>query len=123
MNKYIELIARLSFAGVFLMSGIGKISSFTGMQAYMSSQGIPGMLLPLVIALEIIAPIMIIIGWHTRLAAIALAIFTLATAFLFHFNFDDQIQSIMFMKNIMITGGLLLLYIHGAGKLSLEARN
>lgn len=122
MNKYIEFIARISLSGVFLLSGISKISAFEGTQAYMASQGVPGMMLPLVIALEIIAPIMIITGWHTRLAAIALAGFTLAAAFLFHFNLADQMQSIMFMKNIMVTGGLLLLFSHGAGQLSFDKK-
>ena len=123
MNKYIEFVARISLAGVFLYAGIGKISAFEGTQAYMASQGVPEMMLPLVIALEIIAPIMIIIGWRTRIAAIGLAGFTLAAAFLFHFNLADQMQSTLFMKNIMITGGLLLLYVHGSGKISFDAKN
>jgi len=122
MNNYIELLSRLLLSSVFLISGIGKINTYSGTQAYMESQGVPGMLLPVVIALLIIAPIMIIIGWKTRLAAFALAGYTLLTALLFHFDFADQMQSILFMKNIMIAGGLLLLFTHGASKISIDAR-
>ena len=122
MKNYIELSARLLLASIFLLAGINKISGYTGTQAYMNSQGVPGELLPIVIALEIIVPIMLIVGWQTRLAAIALAGFTLLSAILFHFNFADQTQSIMFMKNLAITGGLLLFFAHGAGNISLDAR-
>jgi len=122
MNNYIELSARLSLSAIFLIAGIGKISAFAGTQAYMESQGIPGILLPIVIGLEIIAPVMLIIGWKTRLAAFSLAGFSVLSAVLFHFNFADQIQSIMFMKNIAIAGGLLLLCTYGAGHFSLDKR-
>jgi len=122
MNKYIELSARLSLSAIFLVAGIGKISDFAGTQAYMESQGIPGMLLPVVISLQIIAPLMLIIGWKTRLAAFSLAGFSVLSALLFHFNFADQIQSIMFMKNIAIAGGLLLLCTYGAGHFSLDKK-
>ena len=122
MKNYIELSGRLLLASIFLMAGINKIGGYAVTQAYMNSQGIPGELLPLVIALEIIAPIMLIIGWQVRIAAIGLAGFTVLSALLFHFNFADQVQSIMFMKNIAITGGLLLLFTHGAGNISIDAK-
>jgi len=122
MKNYIELSGRLLLASIFLMAGINKIGGYAGTQAYMNSQGIPGELLPLVIALEIIAPIMLIIGWQVRIAAIGLAGFTALSALLFHFNFADQVQSIMFMKNIAITGGLLILFTHGAGNISIDAK-
>jgi putative oxidoreductase len=88
----------------------------------MSSAGVPGQLLALVIALEVIGALAIITGWHTRIAALALAGFTLAAALLFHADFQDQIAMIMFMKNIAIIGAFLLLFIHGAGAWSLDAR-
>ena len=122
MNKVIDLVGRLFLAAIFLMAGLNKISGYAGTQGYMESQGVPGMLLPAVIALEIIAPILLVIGWQTRYAALALAGFTLLSGFLFHFNFADQMQSIMFMKNIAIAGGLLLVFAHGAGALSLDAK-
>jgi len=123
MNNYIEFTARLLLSAIFLMGGISKITAYAGTQAYMESQGVSGMLLPLVIGLEIIAPVLLIIGWQTRLAALGLAVFTVLSALLFHFNFADQLQSIMFMKNIAISGGLLLLYIHGAGTISIDTKS
>jgi len=123
MNNVIDLVGRVFLAAIFLMAGINKISGYAGTQGYMESQGVPGMLLPAVIAVEIIAPILLVIGWQTRYAALALAGFTLLAGFLFHFNFADQMQSILFMKNIAITGGLLLVFAHGAGALSLDAKS
>mgnify|MGYP001601938823 CR=1 FL=1 len=90
---------------------------------YMESVGVPGMLLPLVILLELGAGLAIIIGWQTKLAAAALALFTIASAVLFHHNFSDQMQTIMFMKNIAISGGLMLLAVYGAGACSLDNRS
>lgn len=120
MNKYIDLGARFALSFMFFMAGWSKIGSYAGTQGYMESQGVPGMLLPAVIALEIIAPLMLVVGWQTRWAAMALAGFCVISALLFHLNFSDQIQSIMFMKNITIAGGFALLFVHGAGELSLD---
>jgi len=122
MNKFTDLIARILMSAIFFMSGLGKISAYAATQGYMESHGIPGMLLPLVIGFEIIAPVLLVIGWQIRYAALALAGFSIISALLFHLDFANQIQSIMFMKNLAMAGGLLLLFIHGAGKLSLDAR-
>ena len=116
------LTGRLLLVAMFLVSGFGKLAQYAGTQAYMESAGVPGSLLPLVIALEIGGALAVAIGWQTRAAALALAGFTLAAAVLFHANFADQIQSILFMKNLAIAGGFLFLFAHGAGKLSLDAR-
>ena len=86
----------------------------------MESQGVPGSLLPIVIGFEIITPVLLVVGWKTRYAAYALAGFSVLSAFIFHLNFSDQIQSIMFMKNMPIAGGLLLLATYGADELSLD---
>ena len=88
----------------------------------MEAMGVPGMLLPLVIALEVGGGLAIIAGWQTRLTAVALAVFTLVAAAIFHNNLADQTQMIMFMKNIAITGGFILLAVHGAGGYSLDNR-
>jgi putative oxidoreductase len=104
------------------MSGLGKLSAYAGTQAYMEGAGVPGALLPLVIVIEVAAGLAIIVGWQTRLAALALAGFSIMSAVLFHFNFADQIQSIMFMKNLSIAGGLLILVAGGAGAWSLDNR-
>ena len=114
--------ARILLAVMFFMAGIGKIGAYAGTQGYMESQGVPGMLLPAVIGLEIIGSILLVVGWKIRYAAFALAGFTILSALMFHLNFAGQIQSIMFMKNLAIAGGLLLLVNHGAGELSLDSK-
>ena len=117
------LAGRILLASIFLAAGIGKLGAgYAGTQAYMASQGVPGALLPLVIALEIGGAALIIAGWWTRLSALALAGFTLAAAALFHANFADPMQQILFLKNVAIAGGFLTLAAYGAGAWSLDAR-
>lgn len=122
MEKFALLIGRILLAHIFLISGITKIGNYAGTQAYMDSVGVPGALLPLVILTEILFPIAMIIGWQTRLAALALAGFTLLSALFFHTNFADQMQLIQFMKNLAITGGLIVVAAVGAGALSVDQR-
>lgn len=122
MTALLDLIGRVLLSAIFLISGIGKITGYAATQGYMASQGVPGALLPLVIALEVLAPVAIIVGWQTRIAALALAVFSIAAAVLFHADFADQMQSIMFLKNLAIAGGLFLIVAHGAGALSLDRR-
>lgn len=122
LYKLAEFSGRSFLAAIFLISGLGKIGQYAGTQAYMVATGVPGQLLPLVIALEVAGAIAIIAGWQTRFAALALAGFSLVTALLFHGNIQEQIQMIMFLKNIAIAGGFLLLSVHGAGPWSLDAR-
>lgn len=88
----------------------------------MEAMGVPGMLLPLVILLEVGGGLALILGWQTRWVALALAGFTVLTALIFHTNFAEQTQMIMFMKNIAMTGGLLYVATFGAGAWSLDAR-
>jgi len=82
--------------------------------------GVPGGLLPVVIAVEIIGGLMVILGLKVKWAAYALASFTLLAGIIFHSNFADQMQMILFMKNASIAGGLLLLSTYGAGELSID---
>lgn len=122
MTKYSSVVARVLLAHIFVMAGMNKIVGYAGTQGYMESMGVPGMLLPLVILVEVGAGLAIIIGWQTRLAAFALAGFTVLSALIFHNNLGEQMQMIMFMKNLAIAGGLLLLAEHGAGAFSLDNR-
>lgn len=122
MEKITNLVARILLSHIFILAGINKISGYAGTQGYMESVGVPGMLLPLVIILEIAGGVAILVGWQTRIAAYALAGFTAVAAIIFHSNLADQMQMILFMKNWAISGGLLLLAVHGAGALSLENR-
>jgi putative oxidoreductase len=117
-----EVAGRSLLALLFLLSGVGKIGAYAGTAAYMSAVGVPGALLPVVIATEAFGAIAIILGWQTRVAALLLAGYTLLAALIFHTNFADQIEMIMFLKNVSIAGGFLLLAVHGAGPISLDRR-
>lgn len=121
MNKVIELFGRILLGHIFLLAGLNKLGEgYAGTAGYMESVGIPGGLLPLVIALEIAGGLMIISGFKIKYAAYSLAGFTLLAGIIFHSNLADQMQMILFMKNVSIAGGLLLLATHGAGELSID---
>lgn len=116
------LAGRILLATMFVLAGFQKIGGYAGTQQYMESFGLPGILLPLVIVLEFAGGLAIIAGFMTRWVALALAGFTLVAGLIFHFDFSDQMQSILFMKNLAIAGGFLVLAAHGAGAWSLDAR-
>ena len=115
-------LGRIMISLMFVTSGLGKISGYAGTQGYMEAMGVPGVLLPLVIALEVLGGLAVMLGWHTRIAAFLLAGFSLLSALLFHANFGDQMQMIMFMKNIAIAGGFLMIVSLGGGAFSLDNR-
>jgi putative oxidoreductase len=117
-----ELAGRVLLAALFLIAGLGKISGYSGTQAYMHSHGVPGALLPLVIATEIGGAALVVLGLWTRWVALVLAGFTLLAAILFHGGSSDQVQQIMFLKDVAIAGAFLLLVANGAGAWSLDAR-
>ena len=114
---------RILISLIFVVSGISKLGNFSGTQGYMESVGVPGMLLPIVIAVELLGGLAIILGWHTRIAAFLLAGFSMVSAVLFHANFGDQMQMIMFMKNLALAGGFLMIVALGAGPWSIDNRN
>lgn len=120
MNKYSHLLGRIFLAVIFIMAAIGKIKDPAGTMAYMASVGLPGILLWPTIALELLGGISIVVGFQTRFAAVALAVFTVVAAVLFHNNMADQMQSIMFLKDIAIAGGFLLLASSGATAFSVD---
>jgi putative oxidoreductase len=117
-----DLSGRVLIAALFLISGAGKLAAYAGTQSYMAAHGVPGALLPLVIALELGGGALVVAGLWTRAAALALAGFSILTALMFHANFADQMQQIMLLKNFAIAGGFLLLAARGAGAWSLDAR-
>lgn len=125
MNRLQALLAptaRLLIALIFFLSGINKVFSYAGTQGYMEAFNISGGLLPVVIIIEVFAGLAIIIGWKTRVSAVILAGFSVISALIFHANFADQIQFILFMKNIGLAGGLLLLVANGPGAYALDNR-
>lgn len=122
MNKYSSVVARILLAHIFVLAGMNKIMGYAGTQGYMEMMGVPGMLLPLVIILELGGGLALVAGWQARWVAFALAGFSIVSALIFHNNLADQVQMIMFMKNLAIAGGLLLIAEHGAGAYSLDNR-
>ena len=125
--KQIQSIAapagRILISLMFVTSGFSKISGYTATQGYMEAMGVPGVMLPLVIAVELLGGLAVMLGWHTRIAAFLLAGFSLLSAVLFHANFGDQMQMIMFMKNISIAGGFLMIVALGGGAYALDNRS
>jgi putative oxidoreductase len=118
-----EAAGRSLLGLLFLLSGLGKLGAYGSTAAYMSATGVPGALLPAVIATEVFGALAIVLGWKTRVAAFLLAGFSLLTAVAFHNNLADQTQMIMFFKNLSIAGGFLLLVANGAGPLSVDRRS
>lgn len=121
MNATLSLLGRIGLSLLFIISGWGKISGYAGTQQYMEAMGVPGMLLPLVILLELGGGLAIAAGLFSRWIAIALAVFSVATALVFHANFGDATQAINFWKNIGMAGGFLLLAAQGVGAFSIDA--
>lgn len=129
LQNPLTLVGRLLFALLFLPAGISKIAGFAGTVGYIGSKDLPLPALGAVIAIivEVGGSLALISGFGTRVAALALAVFTLGATFVFH-NFwgvpADQamMQQLMFYKNIAVVGGLLVLAAHGAGAWSLDAR-
>ena len=116
-----DLAGRILIAAIFLIAGAGKIGAYAGTQGYMQAHGLPGALLPAVIALEIGGGLLVVAGAWTRVAALALAGFSVLAALIFHANFADAMQQINFLKNLAIAGGFLLLAANGAGAWSVDA--
>ena len=113
-------LGRLFIALIFVMSGLNKMGSYTNVAGWMEAMGVPGALLPLVIALEVLGGAAIIIGWQTRFVALLLAAFCLMSALIFHANFADQNEMIHFMKNVALTGGFLFLVANGGGSYTVD---
>ena len=122
IRKVAELAGRILLSSLFLVSGLGKMAAYAATAGYMASLGVPGVLLPLVIATEVLGGILIVLGWKTRVVAFLLAGFSLLTALVFHSHFADQNQATHFLKNVAIAGAFLLLVANGAGPLSLDGR-
>ena len=123
MQALIQLLARFLISFIFLMNGLGKVMNPSGTQQYMAQYGIPLTFLFLIgaIGVELLGGLSVLTGYKGRWGAIILFLFLIPTTLIFHTEFSDQTQVIMFMKNLAIMGSLLLLVSHGAGKISLDA--
>ncbi len=120
MINLIDLIGRILISVLFILNGIFKISNYDGTIGWMESFGMPGIFLVPAIILEIVGPVLVIIGYKTKLTAGLLSLFCVATAIIFHNDFTDQMQFTSFLKNIALAGGFLILFVNGAKSLSLD---
>ena len=120
MANIADLLGRILISALSLLNGIFKISNYDGTIGWMESFGMPGILLIPAIILEIAGPVLIIIGYKTKLAAGLLSLFCIATAFIFHNDFANQMQLTSFLKNIALAGGFLILFVNGAKGFSLD---
>jgi putative oxidoreductase len=120
MNGVLQLVGRVMLALIFILAGIGKISDPAGTAGYMQAMGVPTLLLWPTIALELIGGLAIAVGFKTKYAALALAGFSVLAAIIFHSNFAEQMQSVLFLKNIAMAGGLILLAVGGKTAYSMD---
>ena len=120
--QILELIGRIFISLIFLLAGIGKIFNYEGTIGYMESHGIPGYLLIPAIVIEILFPLLVIIGYKTKFSAMILSLFAILLAIIFHTDFSNQMQLMSFLKNFAIAGGFLIIFVRGAGKYSIDQR-
>jgi len=113
MTNVLDFIGRIFISALFLISAYNKVLNLEGSMGWMEGFGIPGFLIFPAIAIEIILPVLVIVGYQARIAGGILAVFCLMTAFLFHFDFSDQSQFISFLKNIGLAGGFLFIVVNG----------
>jgi len=116
----VEILGRLLLSAIFLINGIGKIFNYEGTIQYMENFDVPGYLIIPAITVEILFPILLILGYYTKFSALVLSLFTLALAIIFHTDFSNQMQLMSFLKNIAIAGGFLIIFVYGPGKYSLD---
>ena len=122
MTNILDLVARILISALFLLNGVFKISNYDGTVGWMESFGIPGIFLIPAIILEIVGPILIILGYKAKIAAGFLSLFCIATAFIFHNDFSDQMQLGSFLKNIALAGGFIFIFINGTKDFSLDRK-
>ena len=120
MNNAIDFLSRILISLIFLTSAYNKIMDLDGSINWMESFGVPGLLIYPAIIVEIILPVLIIIGYQARVAAGLLALFCLSTAFIFHFDLSNQTQLISFLKNIGLAGGFLFIVVNGTKDWSVD---
>ena len=116
----VELIGRIFLSVLFLIEGMNKIFNYESTIEYMENFNVPEYLAIPAIIVEILFPLLLIVGYQTKISALVLAMFTLATALIFHTDFTNQMQLTSFLKNFAIAGGFLIIFVNGAGKYSLD---
>ena len=116
----IEFFGRLLLSALFLIEGLGKISIQEDVIMYMEDYGVPGILFLPALVLEILFPLILIAGYKTKWTASIMALFTFAVAIIFHTDFGESMQLMLFLKDIAIAGGFMIIIANGPGKISLD---
>ena len=116
----VEFFGRILLSALFLIEGIGKIFMQEDVVMYMEDYGVPGILFIPAIILEIVFPLLLIVGYKTKWVAVVMALFTFTVAIIFHTNFSEGIQMILFLKDMAIAGGFLIIIAYGPSKISLD---
>jgi len=116
----VELVGRIFLSAIFLLAGVGKIFNFESTIEYMESFNVPGYLITPAIIIEILFPILIIIGYRAKLSAIILSLFSILLAIIFHNDLSNQMQLMSFLKNFAIAGGFMIIFVYGSNKISLD---
>ena len=118
--RIIEIFGRIFLSAVFLIAGVNKIFNYEGTAAYMESFGVPDFLYIPAIILEILFPLLIIIGYQTKISALIMAIFSISLAIIFHTDFSNQMQVMSFLKNFAIAGGFIIIFVNGPSRWSID---
>ncbi len=122
MYNILDLLGRILISAVFFLSGVNKIQHYEDTAEWMESFDLPSLLLTPAIILEIVLPILIIIGYKVKISAALMTLFCFATAIIFHNDFSNQLHFISFFKNIGLAGGFLFLVVNGAKDFSLDKK-
>jgi putative oxidoreductase len=116
----VEFLGRALLSTLFLVEGIGKISMQEDVIMYMENYGVPEILFVPAVILEILFPILLIVGYRTKWIASIMALFTFTVAIIFHTDFNEGMQMMFFLKDIAIAGGFMIIVAYGPGKISLD---
>ena len=116
----VEFIGRLLLSALFLIEGFGKIPKQEDVIMYMEDYGVPEILFAPAIILEILFPLLLIVGYKTKWAASIMALFTFTVAIIFHTDFNEGMQMMFFLKDMTIAGGFMIIVAYGPSKISLD---
>ena len=116
----VEFLGRVLLSTLFLVEGFGKISMKEDVIMYMEDYGVPEILFVPATVLEILFPLLLIVGYKTKWSASIMALFTFTVAIIFHTDFSEGMQMIFFLKDMGIAGGFMIIVAYGPGKISLD---
>ena len=116
----VDILGRIFLSAIFLIEGVSKIFNYEGTTSYMENYGVPTFLYIPAIIIEILFPLLVVIGYQTKLSALILAVFSILLAIIFHTDFDNQMQMISFLKNFAIAGGFIVIFVNGPGAWSID---